>query len=93
MTYLLAAGAVLVGLTAWALTRPELDRWLVGQLDQLSRRETGLAFSAERLEIHPFQGRILLHRLALGGDLLQADLLEVDLEWRTLLHTPHIRRP
>jgi len=91
MTYLLAAGAAVTGLTAWALTRPGLDRWLVGKLDQVARRETGLAVTAGRLEIHAFQGRILFHDLTVGGDLLQAPLLELDLEWATLLHTPHIR--
>jgi hypothetical protein len=92
VTYLIASGAVLAGITAWAITRPELDRWLIGQLDHVSRRETGLSIQAERLEIHPFQGRILVHRLTVGGDLFQAGLLELDLEWSTLLHTPHIRR-
>jgi len=92
VTYLIASGAALTGLLAWAVTRPELDRWLIRQLDQYARRESGLAITAERLEIHPFQGRILFHRLSVGGDLLQAELLELDLEWATLLHSPHLRR-
>ncbi|MDR3673509.1 MAG: translocation/assembly module TamB domain-containing protein [Holophaga sp.] len=90
-TYLIASGAVLAGLTIWAVQRPELDRWLIGKLDHYSREECGLGVQADRLEIHPFQGRILLHKLAVGGDLLQASLLEVDLEWASLLHTPHLR--
>jgi len=92
VTYLIASGAVLAGIGAWVVTRPEMDRWLIGKLDELTRRETGLAVQAERLEVHPFQGRLILHRLTLGGDLLQAGLLEVDLEWASLRHTPHIRR-
>jgi len=92
VTYLIASGAALVGLVAWAVTRPEMDRWLIGKLDEVVLRETGLPLQAERLEIHPFQGRILLRGLALGGDLLQARLLELDLEWASLRHTPHIRR-
>jgi len=92
MTYLIASGAALGGLAAWAVRRPEVDRWLVARLDLYVRRECGLGVQAERLEVHPFQGRILLHHLSLGGDLFQADLLELDLEWATLLHLPHIRR-
>ena len=92
VTYLIASGAVLVGIVAWAVTRPEMDRWLIAKLDEVVLRETGLKLQAEGLEIHPFQGRILLRRLSLGGDLLQAGLLELDLEWASFLHTPHIRR-
>lgn len=92
LTYVIAAGAVVAGLAAWAITRPELDRWLVGKLDLYARRETGLSFEAAQLEVHPLEGRVLLHQLALGGDLFRARLLEIDLEWSTLLETPHIRR-
>lgn len=92
VTYLIASGAALVGLVAWTVTRDATDRWLIGKLDEVVTRETGLRLQAERLEFHPLAGRILLHRLALGGDLLQARLLELDLEWASILHTPHIRR-
>jgi hypothetical protein len=91
-TYLIASGAALTGLTAWAVRRPEVDRWVVGKLDHYVRLETGLGVQAGRLEIHPFEGRILLHQLTVGGDLLQASLLELDLEWPALLRTPHFRR-
>jgi autotransporter translocation and assembly factor TamB len=90
-TYLIASGAVLTGLVTWALQRPELDSWLIARLDQYVQRETGLGLQAERLEIHPLRGRILFHRLSVGGDLFQAKLLELDLEWATLLHAPHLR--
>ena len=92
LTYLIASGAVLGGLGSWAVQRPEVDRWIIGKLDRYSRDEFGLAVQAGRLEVHPFQGRILLYQLTVGGDLLQADLLELDLEWASLLHTPHIRK-
>jgi len=91
LTYLIASGAVLTALTAWAVQRPEVDRWIIGRLDLLLRRETGLGLRAESLEVHPFEGRILVHHLAVGDDLLQADLLEIKVEWATLLHTPHLR--
>ena len=91
LTYLLASGTVLVGIAGIVAGRPGTDRWILGQLNPYVKRETGLDFTAERLDVHPFQGRILLHDLTLGGDLFQADLLEVDLEWRSLLHQPHIR--
>jgi autotransporter translocation and assembly factor TamB len=92
VTYLIAAGAATTGLVAWAVTRPALDQWLIGKLDDYARTETGLGVQAERLEIHPFQGRILFHHLTVGGDLLHASLLELDLEWATLRHAPHLRR-
>jgi len=91
LTYLLASGVAAAGLTVWALQRPEVDRWLVGQLDTYLRHETGLSFQAERLEIHPFQGRVILHRFALGGELFKAERLEVDVDPRSLLRSPHIR--
>jgi hypothetical protein len=76
---------------AWAVQRPEVDRWLVAQVDRYCREATGLGFQAERLEIRPFLGRVRLHHLAVGDDLFRADLLEVDVDWPTLLQTPHIR--
>ncbi len=92
LTYVIVAGAALAGAGAWLVQRPAVDRWLIGKLDALAREECGLGVQAESLEIHPFQGRILLHNLALGDDLLRARLLEVDLEWATLLHAPYLRR-
>jgi hypothetical protein len=93
LTYLLASGATLAGLAGFLATRPAVDRWTVGKLDELLREQTGLAFQAERLEVHPFQGRFLFHNLSLGGDLFRADRLEVDLELGSLLRLPqlHIR--
>ena len=80
-TYLIASGAALTGLTAWAVRRPEVDRWVVGKLDHYVRLETGLGVQAGRLEIHPFEGRILLHQLTVGGDLLQARNAGIIKEW------------
>ena len=91
VTYLIASGAALGGLAGWAIQRPAVDRWVIAQLDSYARRECGLGVQVERLEIHPLRGQIRLHHLALGGDLVRADLLEVDLEWASLLHTPHLR--
>jgi len=91
LTYVLAAGASLGGLAAFLVSRPAADRWILGRLDAYVQEETGLTFQAERLEVHPFEGRILLHRPALGGDLFRADLVEVDLEWRSLPRQPHLR--
>ena len=92
LTYVIVAGGALAGLAGYLAQRPEVDRWLVAQLDRYARREFGLGVGAERLEFHPFEGRILVHGLTVGGDLLQARRLEVDLEWASLLHTPHLRQ-
>ncbi len=91
LTYVIAAGGLLTGLVAWAVQRPNVDRWLIARLDLLARRECGLGVRAQRLEIHPFRGQIRLHQLAVGDDLFQADLLELDLDLASLLHTPRIR--
>ena len=91
LTYLLAGGAAVATLTSWALQRPGVDRWIVARLDAYLRAETGLSFQAESLEVHPFQGRVVLHHLALGGDLFQASRLEVEVELQSLLGTPHFR--
>ena len=91
LTYLLAAGAALTGGTAFVVSRPAADRWILGRLDTYVQDETGLTLSAEQLDVHPLEGRILIHHLALGGDLFRADLLELDLDWRSLLRQPHLR--
>ena len=91
LTYLLAAGACLTGVTAFVVSRPATDRWILGRLDTLVQDETGLTLMADSLDVHPLEGRILIHRLALGGDLFRADLLELDLDWRSLLRQPHLR--
>ena len=91
LTYLLAAGACLTGVTAYVVSRPATDRWILARLDTIVQDETGLTLTAEQLDVHPLEGRILIHRLALGGDLFRAELLELDLEWRSLLRQPHLR--
>ena len=91
LTYLLASGVAVAGLAGFLTTRAWVERWAIERLDGYLREETGLAFQAERFEVHPFQGRLIFHRLSLGGDLFQAERLEVDLELGTLLRIPHIR--
>ena len=91
LTYVLVSGGALAGAAGFMATRPSVDRWILGHLGTYVKAETGLDFQAERLEVHPFQGRFLIHHLVLGGDLLRADRLEVNLELRSLLHNPHIR--
>lgn len=92
LTYVLASGAALAGLMGWAVQQAYVDAWIVGKADELIRRETGLGFTAERLEIHPFQGRIALHNFSFGGDLLRAPLLEVEIDLYTFLRTHHFKR-
>ncbi|BDU72665.1 translocation/assembly module TamB domain-containing protein [Mesoterricola silvestris] len=92
LTYLLATGAVVAGALAWAVQQPYVDAWIVAKVDEALRKETGLGFQAERLEIHPFQGRLVLHRFSVGGDLFQAPLLEVQIDLYTFLRTHHFKR-
>lgn len=92
LTYVLASGAVVVGAAAWAVQQPFVDRWIVGKLDALIRDETGLTFQADRLEIAPFKGRVTLRHVALGGDLLRAQTVEVEADLASLWRLPHIRR-
>ncbi|HLO68125.1 MAG TPA: translocation/assembly module TamB domain-containing protein [Holophaga sp.] len=92
LTYLLVSGAVAAGAGAFLLTRPSVDRWIVARLDEAIRRETALPFTAERLEVHPFQGRFILHGPALGGDLFRARRVEVEVDYASLLRVPHLRR-
>ncbi len=92
LTYVLATGGVITALGAWALSLPYVDRLIVARLDEVIRKETGLAFKADSLEVHPWQGRLVLHRPMLGEDLFQAQYLEVELDFLSLLQTPHFRR-
>ena len=91
LTYLLATGATLVGVTAWVLQRPAVDAWIIAKADVYLRAEIGLGIHAERLEVHPFQGRLVLHHPSLGGDLLQMERLEVVLDLPSILHALRIR--
>ena len=91
LTYVLASGATLAGLAGFLATRTWTDRWLIRQLDSYLRSETGLAFQAEACEISLYRGRFIFHGLSLGGDLFQADRLEVQVELGSLFRLPHIQ--
>jgi hypothetical protein len=91
LVYVIAAGGALAGAAAWGLRRAPWDRWLIARLDRYARSEYGVGVTANRLEIHPLSGRVVVRGLTVGGDLLQADALELDLEWASLLRDPHLR--
>lgn len=91
ITYVLVSGAVVGGAGLWTFRQPFFNRWLLGRLDAFVREETGLGLEVRDLEFHVVQGRIILRELALGGDLLRADRLEVQVDFATLLgRNPHI---
>lgn len=91
ITYLLATGAVVGGAGLWTLRQPFFNRWLLGKLETYVLEETGLDLEVQDLEFHVVQGRIVLRNLILGGDLLRADRLEVQVDFITLLgRNPHI---
>ncbi len=85
LTYLLAGGATLVQVGGWVLERPATTRWVVSKIDAQVREETGLSFQLERMEARPFNGLLVLHNVALGGDLLTIRRLEVRFDPRSLM--------
>jgi hypothetical protein len=92
ITYVLASGAACTGGLVWTVQRPFFNRWIISRLDALSREHTGLGFQAQRLEIHPLEGRIVLEHFAWGDDLFQGERLMVDADLLSLFSgTPRFR--
>ncbi|HJV23567.1 MAG TPA: translocation/assembly module TamB domain-containing protein [Holophagaceae bacterium] len=91
ITYALVGGATFLQVGSWVLERPGTTRWVVSKIDAQVREETGLPFQLERMEVRPFSGLLVLHNVALGGDLLTIRRLEVRFDPRSLLsNTPRI---
>jgi len=91
LTYVLIAGAAVTGTGLWTTRQPFFNRWLITKLDALVLDETGLELQAGYLEFHLFQGRVILRQFSVGGDLLKADRLEVQVDFASLLgRRPHI---
>lgn len=91
LTYLIAAGAGTVAGGSWLLERPAVTRWAVSKADGWMRENTGLSFSLDKLEVHPYLGSVSLDGLALGGDLLTIRRVEARFDPASLLFgTPHI---
>jgi len=84
-TYTLVSGGLILGTAGWTVQRPFFTRWTTEKLDGLLRKETGLGLRLESLELHLFQGRLVAHRPVLGGNLFQAERLEVALDLGSLL--------
>lgn len=91
-SYLLVAGGGLLAIGGWTLQRPFVGRWAAERLDRLSREETGLGLQVDRVELHPFSGRVVLHHVVWGQDLFQAERVEATVSLRALargrLHVP-----
>ncbi len=88
----LASGAALAAVGAWSLRRPSVQQAILRYADGVVREETGLGLKAEGFELAPFQGRLVVNRLAWGEDLVRVSRLEVRASLATLLGSrPHIR--
>lgn len=74
-TYTLVTGSLAVGTASWLVQRPFVTTRARGLLTQIIRKETGLEFQVDRLDILLFQGRIVAYAPRLGGDLFSAQRL------------------
>lgn len=81
----LVAGGMVAGSLGWTLRQPFTTRWILNKLDALCREQTGLSLTAEALEVHPLDGRVIVRGLALGGDLAQVGTLSLRLSYGPLL--------
>src|SRR5690242_662506 len=91
ITYLIAAGVGTMAGGSWLLERPAVTRWAVSKADGWMRENTGLSFSLDRLELHPFFGSVSFDGLALGGDLLTIRHIEARFDPASLfIGTPRI---
>lgn len=93
LMWTLASGAALTAVGAWSLRRPAVQQAILGYADGIVRERTGLGLTAEGFELAPFQGRLVVNGLALGGDLARVSRLEVRASLAGLLgERPHIRK-
>ena len=91
VSYCVVAGATALTVGPWLATRPMVLQWVVGRLDTLVQRETGLTLAISGVELHPALGRLVLHGVRLGGDLLTVDRIEVQADpWGLLRPTRRI---
>jgi len=92
LVWALASGVAVVAVGAWALQRPAVQQTLLGYADAKLREETGLGLTAEGFEFAPFDGRLVVRGLTVGGDLLRVARVEVRTRPFTLLgDSPRIR--
>ena len=75
-TYTLVTGTLVLGAANWVARRPFVTRWAMGKLSGAIYQESGLEFQAEDLELHLFQGRIVVLAPSLGGEFFRAQRLE-----------------
>lgn len=83
-TYLIVGGGALAWTGTWILNQPFSNRWVVKKLAAFVLDQTGLPLTAEHLELD-LRGRAVLRGFTLGGDLLQADRLELQVDFPSLL--------
>jgi hypothetical protein len=89
-TYLLASGVLVAGGAAAFLQTRTVGGLILGKLDQVLRRETGLGLKAREVRFHLPSGRLVLEDLEWGQGLLRAASLEVRVDlWAW--GAPHIR--
>jgi hypothetical protein len=89
----LASGAALAAVGVWSLGRPAVQQAILRQIDGALREETGLGLRAERFELAPFEGRLVVTGLAVGDDLARVSRLEVRASLASLFRRcPHIQR-
>ena len=93
LTYLLAAGGLLGGGTAWLLHQPFVGDFALRKIGEKITDETGLSFEARGVDIALFSGTATIHEVRFGGDLLRVHRVEVQADlWSLLGDNPHIRR-
>jgi hypothetical protein len=85
ITHGLVLIAALLGAQGNVFAQSFVDRWVIDKLSAFLKEETGLSLQATELEFHLVQGRVVLRHVAIGGDLLKADRMEVQMELSTLL--------
>ena len=91
VSYCVVAGATALTVGPWLATRPVVLQWAVGRLDALVQRETGLTLAVSGVELHPALGRLVLHGVRLGGDLLTVERIELQADpWGLLRPTRRI---
>ncbi|HEX9082377.1 MAG TPA: hypothetical protein VF768_08860, partial [Holophagaceae bacterium] len=90
VSYALVGGAALVGAATWFLDRPFVYQWLVRRADAALQEETGLSLAVRSVEFHPLLGTLTLRNVAVGGDLLTLEELDLQADPGSLFsRRPH----
>jgi hypothetical protein len=90
VTYIIIPGTIIICFGEWSIQKFIVNRWLIHKVDQYSMTHYGVGLKVSKIVVNPLHSQISLHNISFGNSLFRADLIEIKLQWLSLLRTPHI---